>query len=373
MNELPGWVIPVAIVVLLVLLVLIAVAVITSGRRKAKQEADRQRAAELREQSERERVEVQDEELRARETQLEADRAHIEADRRQHEAEKQQSYAAQSRAELDEHLREADELDPHGEKAPARREQPQAQQPSGTEEYGRRDEQLGTHGGDQRTFPAGGAAGAGAAGAGGAGAVGAASGYGEGADAESHGDRRSGEQSHAETDQPYGEPPRQQSEPAGQAQPPTTHERPQPQHVAAGDDGYGVTGSRDDGNAAAADSQSPVGEGPPRGRRAARPVEDPPSAEVHREEVNGGTLHGETVRRESSQHGTMPAESSGATRAASPAGGPLDDQVPPPEGAPQVPPPDSAQRDSRPDEEYRAPRPGHDAAEDEEWNGRGGA
>lgn len=113
MGNLPGWVIPVIILVIVVLAILIIVGVVSSRRRRARQEEiDRQRAAELRTQAQKDQVTVKEREIRARETELEADKAKVEAERRDQTAQEQRQDADRARADVDDRLRQADELDP---------------------------------------------------------------------------------------------------------------------------------------------------------------------------------------------------------------------------------------------------------------------
>lgn len=115
MDNLPGWVIPAIIIAVIVILLLIILGVVAGKRRRAaQQEADRKRAAELREQAEREKVDVQERELKARESSLQADKARLEAERQQQAARDQEREAQEAREGLDGRLREADELDPEG-------------------------------------------------------------------------------------------------------------------------------------------------------------------------------------------------------------------------------------------------------------------
>ncbi|MCG7309411.1 hypothetical protein [Brachybacterium sp. ACRRE] len=113
MGNLPGWVIPVIILIIVVLAILIIVGVVSSRRRRARQEEiDRQRAAELRSQAQKDQVEVKEREIKARETELEADKAKVEAERRDQTAQQQRQDADRARADVDGRLRQADELDP---------------------------------------------------------------------------------------------------------------------------------------------------------------------------------------------------------------------------------------------------------------------
>ncbi|WP_152352301.1 hypothetical protein [Brachybacterium subflavum] len=179
MGNLPGWVIPVIILVIVVLAILIIVGVVSSRRRRARQEEiDRQRAAELRTEAQKDQVEVKEREIQARETELEADKAKVEAERRDQTAQEQRQDADRARADVDDRLRQADELDPdvdakasggrHGSDAPL-------------DETTTRDAGDAEPRADERGAPghsagvAAGAAGAGVAGAGAAGAGTAAS------------------------------------------------------------------------------------------------------------------------------------------------------------------------------------------------------
>jgi flagellar biosynthesis/type III secretory pathway M-ring protein FliF/YscJ len=113
------WIV-VAVVGAVLLALLVWFLVRTSRTAKAKRrEADQAKAAELRRDAERERIAVQEREAsaekldaEARLQQAEADRKAAEAARLQQEAQDRDAMVGESRADVDERLRRADELDP---------------------------------------------------------------------------------------------------------------------------------------------------------------------------------------------------------------------------------------------------------------------
>ena len=120
-------IIAIALLVLVLLIVLIVVGVRASQKRRAQQqEADRQRAAQLREEAAQNEQVVQERDLKARENEIEADRARLDAERKAKEAEreqiaaerrhaeasKQRSAVDQERGAVQDQLAEADRLDP---------------------------------------------------------------------------------------------------------------------------------------------------------------------------------------------------------------------------------------------------------------------
>lgn len=128
MSDIPILLIIVLVVVVILVIVLAVVLGLLGARkrREAQQAADRQRAAELRDEARAQEKAVQDRDLAARETELEADRARLEAERKAKEAEQEQIAAERRRAEAEEQraavekdrssvqerLAEADRLDP---------------------------------------------------------------------------------------------------------------------------------------------------------------------------------------------------------------------------------------------------------------------
>lgn len=119
MYNLPSWVIPVLIVVavLIVIAIIVGIALAARASKKKKerqQEADRARAAELRQQAERDRLQVEEQELSAREAQLQADRTRHQARQEEQAAAQRTEEARASRSQVDERLAEADRLDPAG-------------------------------------------------------------------------------------------------------------------------------------------------------------------------------------------------------------------------------------------------------------------
>lgn len=128
MSDIPILLIIVLVVVVILVIVLAVVLGLLGARkrREAQQAADRQRAAELRDEARAQEKAVQDRDLAARETELEADRARLEAERKVKEAEQEQIAAERRRAEAEEQraavekdrssvqeqLAEADRLDP---------------------------------------------------------------------------------------------------------------------------------------------------------------------------------------------------------------------------------------------------------------------
>lgn len=119
MNNLPSWVIPVLIVVAVLVVIAIIVGIAAAARASKKkkerqQEADRARAAELRQQAERDRLKVEEQELSAREAQLQADRTRHQARQEEQAAAQRTEEARASRSQVDERLAEADRLDPAG-------------------------------------------------------------------------------------------------------------------------------------------------------------------------------------------------------------------------------------------------------------------
>src|SRR5699024_1968412 len=120
-------IIAIAVAVLIVVVLLVVLGVVLGRRRRARQhEEDRHRAAQLREEAQREHQSVQERDLRATETELEADRARLDAqyktteaeqeqvaaERRQAEANEQRAAVDQERDAVDERLAEADRIDP---------------------------------------------------------------------------------------------------------------------------------------------------------------------------------------------------------------------------------------------------------------------
>lgn len=120
-------IIGIVLLALVVLVVLIVVGVNASKRARARQEeADRQRAAQLREEAQKQDQVVQERDLQARETELHADRARLDAERKAKEAEQEQVAAErrraqaetqreavdQDRGQVQARLDEADRLDP---------------------------------------------------------------------------------------------------------------------------------------------------------------------------------------------------------------------------------------------------------------------
>lgn len=120
MNELSPLTIGLIAAAVVLLVVVIILITKNSGSRKAEQlAADRERAAELRRDIDRERVEVQEQELQAHETELAAERARldakkarVDADRLEHAAADQRAGLGDAQTHLDDRVREADEIDP---------------------------------------------------------------------------------------------------------------------------------------------------------------------------------------------------------------------------------------------------------------------
>lgn len=120
-------IIGIVLLVLILLIILVLVGVMASRKRKAQQqEADRRRAAQMREEASQKEQVVQERDLKARETELEAERARLDAQRRAKEVEqekiaaerrhaeaaKQREQVDQERSTVQEQLAEADRLDP---------------------------------------------------------------------------------------------------------------------------------------------------------------------------------------------------------------------------------------------------------------------
>lgn len=120
MNELTPLTIGLIIGAVVLLAVVVVLIVRSTNQRKEQQiAADRERAAELRQGIDRDRVVLQEEELRTHETELaaeqarlDAEKARIDAERLEHEAADRRVGIGESQAELDARLAEADEIDP---------------------------------------------------------------------------------------------------------------------------------------------------------------------------------------------------------------------------------------------------------------------
>ena len=110
-----SWILIAAVVVVVVVAVALAV---TAGKRK-RQEADRSRAAELRDQAATQTVGIEQREAHVRETEARAETARAEAEQKLAQAERLEAEAQDRRSTVGEYrarhadsLREADEIDP---------------------------------------------------------------------------------------------------------------------------------------------------------------------------------------------------------------------------------------------------------------------
>ena len=95
MNDLPIWVIAlIAVAIIAIIAIIIVVARNSSGRKEEQLMEDRARATEIRQEADRDRVGLQERELRAHETELEAERARLAAEQARIDAEHQEAVAA---------------------------------------------------------------------------------------------------------------------------------------------------------------------------------------------------------------------------------------------------------------------------------------
>ena len=94
------------------LAVLVAVVLISAALRRKKDQVARERASELRSDAAATAATTQIQEARAREAQAEADRARAQADKLAAHAEAERTSYDMTRAQHEDHLREADRLDP---------------------------------------------------------------------------------------------------------------------------------------------------------------------------------------------------------------------------------------------------------------------
>lgn len=110
------WIV-VAVVVVLALVALAAG--LMTKKKHDRAEADRvertERAAELRHEADRQAQVLPDAEIRAKEEQLNAEKLRLEADQAQERAQLAETEHLQQAARHEDHLREADKLDPQGE------------------------------------------------------------------------------------------------------------------------------------------------------------------------------------------------------------------------------------------------------------------
>ncbi|MFB9746927.1 hypothetical protein [Leifsonia shinshuensis] len=104
-----GWI--VLIVVIVVVVVGIVIVASTVGRRR-KQEADRQRATELREQASRDELAARDREAKSARAAADAKQAEVEAERLRREADERERAVAAAREDQQAKLSRADEVDP---------------------------------------------------------------------------------------------------------------------------------------------------------------------------------------------------------------------------------------------------------------------
>lgn len=104
-----GWI--VLIVVVVVVVVAIVIVALTAGRRR-KVEADRRKAAELREDAARADLAAREREAKSARAAADAKQAEVEAERLRREAEERDRAAAAARDEQQQKLSRADEVDP---------------------------------------------------------------------------------------------------------------------------------------------------------------------------------------------------------------------------------------------------------------------
>jgi len=100
------------IIILVVLAVLLAAALIWTAMKRKKDQVARQRASELRSDAASTAAEKQEREARARAAQAEADRVRAEADKLEVRAQQERTSYDMTQAKQEDHLREADRLDP---------------------------------------------------------------------------------------------------------------------------------------------------------------------------------------------------------------------------------------------------------------------
>jgi len=100
------------VIVLIVLAVIAAVVLISAALKRKKDQVARERASELRSDAAATAATTQIQEARAREAQAEADRARAQADKLAAHAEAERTSYDMTRAQQEDHLREADRLDP---------------------------------------------------------------------------------------------------------------------------------------------------------------------------------------------------------------------------------------------------------------------
>ena len=100
------------IIILIVLAVIVAVALVSAALKRKKDQVARERAGELRSDAAATAATTRMQEARAREAQAEADRARAQADKLEAQAEAERTSYDMTRAQQEDHLREADRLDP---------------------------------------------------------------------------------------------------------------------------------------------------------------------------------------------------------------------------------------------------------------------
>jgi FtsZ-interacting cell division protein ZipA len=104
-----GWIILIVVVVLVVIAIVIVAS--TVGRRR-KLEADRNRAAELREDAARDELAAREREAKSARAAADAKQAEVEAERLRREAAEREQAAAEARTEQEKKLSHADSVDP---------------------------------------------------------------------------------------------------------------------------------------------------------------------------------------------------------------------------------------------------------------------